>query len=799
MIRRKGRALVALLLAGAALPAAAQTTGPAGPVGQQPDAPAPGDQPNTNETRPEADPERPAEGAVRQAGDPAADDGMPGDIIVTAERRSENVQDVPIAVSVLSAQELIARSVENVGDAITVAPNVARTGGANGRGDANFFVRGVGQTDNAVTVDPGVGVYLDEVYLARLQGASFDLFDIERIEVLRGPQGTLWGKNTIGGAINIVTRDPQFDELTLRARALYGSRDRVDLFGTLNIPISEEGAASISGLFRRQRGWARNAYTGETQGDIETEGARAKLRVNLTDDITVKLSADYIHDHGTPVNQVLTAFNPNIPLQTPQGPRTGLSPTGVPFPAGFGTERGDRNTSFNSIPLVDTIKNGGVSANIAWDVSDTATLKSITAYRELTRRVNNDFDGTGFRLYDQFNRIQQSQVSQELQLAGSAFGDRMNYVAGLFYINESADNLVRLCTGTNGPRLTGACLFSENNISVVTDSYAAFGNVSFDVTDRLSVTAGIRYTFEEREQVFSSVLNNTEPGGVRGIGFPIVRIPPGTRLVQIPAGSRVQADFDAWTPKVSVDYKATDDLLLYGSYAQGFKSGGFTGRPSQAVITAYDPETIETYEIGMKATLRRGLFLNLAAFTSDYRDIQLLIQIPPGLFDTDNAGSARINGVEAELFGQVTRDFGVNLSVGFLDAEYREISPRVRGVSFSDRLPLISRWQVSAGAQYRVPIDETTDFTLRGDYNYRSTFSYQLENDPGEIQDGFGLLNLRGQLNFGDGKYSLALLGLNVTDERYFLQANDGTPSNGVALGIPARPAEWALEFQVRF
>jgi iron complex outermembrane recepter protein len=737
------------------------------------------------------------------------DAGTGADIIVTAERREERVQDVPIAVSVLSAQELIARSVENVGDAIAVAPNVARTGGANGRGDANFYVRGVGQIDNSVTVDPGVGVYVDEVYLSRIQGASFDLFDIERIEVLRGPQGTLWGKNTIGGAISIVTRDPTPGEWSGRGRLLYGSRERMEGFATFNIPMGDRGAMSVTGLVRSQNGWARNVFTGETQGDVRTEGVRIKLKTDLTDRLSIRLSGDYIHDHGTPVNQVLLNFDPSIlrPVfisprpgvpPIPAGVRPGLSPTGVAFPADLAVDRGDRRTSFNSIPLIDTIKSGGVHGTVTWDFSDLASLKSITAYRELNRRVWNDFDGTGYRLYDSFNRINQEQFSQEFHLTGSGLNDRLNYVVGLFYLQEKAANLVELCTGTNGPRLTGACLNTINPIRINVDSYAAFTNVQYKLTDQLQLSAGLRYTYEERDQFFSSRLDNTQPGGVVGIGAPIFRIPRGTSLVQLPP-SAVSADFDAWTPKVSLDWKLAEDALVYASYARGFKAGGFTGRPSQALITAYDPETIDTFEIGTKLTLQRGLFLNFAAFQSDYEDIQLLFQIPPGLFDTTNAGSARIRGWEAELFGRVTPRFGVNASVGFLDAQYTRIDPRVSGVSLNDRLPLVSKWQVSLGAQYDLPITATSEFTMRADVNYRSRFSYQLENDPFEIQPGFTIVNLRGQYSFADGRYSLAVIGLNVFDKKYFLNMNDGSRSNSIAVGIPARPAEWAVEFQARF
>jgi len=720
---------------------------------------------------------------------------LDGDIIVTAQRRAERIQDVPIAVSVVTAADILARSSQNIADLLTTAPNVTRTGGGSGKGDANFFVRGIGQVDNSVAVDPGVGIYVDEVYLGRLQGASFDLFDIERVEVLRGPQGTLWGKNTIGGAISVITRDPKLGTTSASVRGVAGSRNHFDAFGNVNLPIGDKWAVTAAGIFKRQDGYARNVYTGTRFSGSKVEGGRIKLLGEINDQLSVRLSADYVHDHGTPSNIILLAYNPNLVGMTPFGPMAGLSPTGIPLLPDQGADRGDQKTSYNGVPALDTTNSGGVQGTVTW-AGDNVEIKSITAYRKLHRSVWNDFDGTGYRFYDSFNEIRQHQFSEELHLTGQAIDNRLHYVLGAYYFHENAFNQVNLCTGNAPPRLTGPCLNSENPIRLIVDSYAGFANVNFAVTDRLSVTGGIRYTYEKKKQSFASYLVNQ---GVTGPGFPVIFIPPGSTFTALPPSS-VHDSFSSWTPKVTIDFKPSSDILLYGSYAQGFKSGGFSGRPSNSTIVSYRPEVVNTFEIGAKTTLLpRKLFFNVAAFTSNYKDIQLLITIPPGLFDTANAGTARIKGVEAELFGQPVKNLGLTLTAGYLDAKYTKLAPNIVGLALSNRLPLVSKWTLSAGAQYRIPITNTSDFTVRADYSYRSTFSFQLENDPFEIEKGYGLVNLRGQYNFGDGKYSIAVYGLNVAGKKYFLNRTDGLNSLGIAVGIPGRPAEWAAEFSARF
>ena len=282
----------------------------------------------------------------------------PNEIVVTAQRRQQNIQDVPISVTAISAETLRSRNTRDLSDAIGFAPNVAVTAGPNGGDDGGFFIRGVGQLDNSIAVDPGVGVYVDDIYIARLQASSVNVLDLERLEILRGPQGTLFGRNTIGGAVNIITAQPDLDRMTVSAIGTYGSRDRIDVQAAVNVPMSKEFALRASGFTRNQRGWGTNVYTGDTFGDINDLGGRVKLLFEPSDSFRATLSADYLRGRGSPSHQVLLAFNPNAGITVPRPPqfggpffRPGVSPTGVPFPVGVGSDRSDdRSLNFASVP-----------------------------------------------------------------------------------------------------------------------------------------------------------------------------------------------------------------------------------------------------------------------------------------------------------------------------------------------------------------------------------------------------------------------------------------------------------------
>jgi iron complex outermembrane receptor protein len=726
-------------------------------------------------------------------------------IIVTAQRRAQNIQDVPISITAFSEAELEARSANDVADAIAFAPNVASTAGPNGGDDGGFFIRGVGQLDNSIAVDPGVGVYIDEVYIARLQASSIDLLDIERIEVLRGPQGTLFGRNTIGGAVSVVTQTPSFDEVSGRVRLIYGARDRVEAAGSINLPISGNAAVRASLFTRHQDGFGENVYTGDTFGDVEDYGGRLKFRIQPGDRLDINLSADYLIGRGSPSHQVLRAYNPRagitVPLPPPAGPTfiPGVSPTGVPLPAGVGEDRSsDRSLNFASVPAENDIDNGGVSLNVRAELSDNLLLRSITAWRSYEEQTFNDFDATGFVLYDTFNEIDQEQFSQELQLAGE-ISDAVEFLLGAYYFEEEVYNRIELCTGSNAPRLVERCLQSLNDIWLDVESFAVFGQASYSVTDSLEVFAGARWTEETKRQSFESILDNTD--GVPTRLPPFVMPPPGQIRVALPF-TTVEDTFDAFTPKFGVNWEVTPDLNVYASFSQGFKSGGFTGRPSNAQIDPYDPETVDSYELGFKSNLfGDDLRISGAVFHSDYSDIQLLVFTPiSGLFETRNAGDAEIRGFELEANGRIGDRFTFYTGIGHLDAGYTSLSPQVANITLDTPLPLTPSWTYAVGTEYRQPLGQTAgELRLRADFNYRDDVSFQLEADPLEVQGGYSILNLRATWVSPNRNFDVAVFGTNVTDEEYFTNAQDTLAGNGTAFAGVGDPAEWGIEVNLRF
>ena len=737
-----------------------------------------------------------------------SNDNQPDIIIVTAQRREQNLQDVPVSITAISAETLRSRSTRDVSEAIAFAPNVAVTAGPNGGDDGGFFIRGVGQLDNSIAVDPGVGVYVDDIYIARLQAASVNVLDLERLEVLRGPQGTLFGRNTIGGAISLITAQPDFDKISVAAIGTYGSRERADFSAAVNVPISDVLAVRATGFTRNQRGWGRNVYTGDSFGNISDIGGRLKLRFEPLDTFSVTLSGDYLRGRGSPSHQVLLGFNPNAGVVVPRPPfaggpffRAGISPTGVPLPAGVGNDRSaDRSLNFASVPAQNDTDNGGVSLVVTGDMGG-ITLKSITGWRRYDETTFNDFDGTGFALYDNASVLRQEQVSQELQFSGR-IGNRAEFLVGLYYFGENAENAVDLCTGTTAARLVDRCIRSRNTIALSNASFAAFGQGSWDVTDRLNLFVGARWTTETKDQQNTSVLDNRDrivsvlPPPPNG-GIPA----PGTTFVALPF-TQVGATFTAFTPRVGFNYALADRIKVYGSYAEGFKSGGFNGRPSAAIIVRFDPETVRTFEGGIKADFfDRLLRVNASIFQSDYKDQQLLVfTARDGLFETQNAGDTRIRGAELEVDANISKRLSLRGSLGYLDARYIRLSSRAANITLATPLPLTPEFTASASGEYRQPLgDKVGEVRFRADWQYRSRVSFQLENDPLERQPGYSLLNLRMTWVLPDDRFQIAAFGTNVADTKYLTNAQDTLAGNGTAFGGIGRPAEWGIELGVRF
>ena len=743
--------------------------------------------------------------AVAQETVSADEQTASGDIIVTAQRREERLQDVPIAITAYTDATIQALSADTVGDLAAFTPNLSRTSGPTGGNDAFFFIRGIGQVDSNPAADPGVGVYVDGVYFGRLQGSSIDTDDIRRVEVLRGPQGTLFGRNTIGGAVSITTKDPGH-EPGAQGRLTVGSRKRRDAYFAADLPASAELRFRVTGAYRTQDGWGKNVYTGDTFGDIENLSGRVRALWEPSTDVRVVLTADAARGRGTSAHTILIGFNPTA------GPIPGTTPLGVPLPPLLAdtSDRIDRN--FSSIDPRNDLDSWGVSGDVKWDVG-TVGVRAIVAYRKLEQFVTNDFDGTGFLTYDNFFDTQSKQLSGELQLTGSAFGQRLEWLVGLYCFQERIDHNNAICLGANlgGPfafaRNSGGCLQNNQQFELDVDSLAVFAHTKFAITDELSLILGGRYTSEKKEQRFDFFLDNSA-GVFSFFGIPPIVLPtlsPDNPFLTIP--TTYKDEWNEFTPRVGLEYKPNDDLLVYASYSKGFKSGGFNGRPSPNPtggfnqIQPYDPERLKAYELGVKSDwLDKKLRVNAAAFYSIYDGIQLLVLDPTtGFFNTQNAGKSSIWGFEIETSFRPVRAITLYANLGYVHDQYKSINPLALGIDKSDRLPVTPRWTAAVGGNYRVELGNAGSVDLRADLSYRSKVWYGAANNPLEQEDPISLLNLRAAWTDASDRFTVAAFGTNVTNKRYYSNAQDVRVALGVAFAQVAPPGEYGVKLGFRF
>ncbi len=710
------------------------------------------------------------------------DDSLP-DIVVTAERRESRLQETPISITALGAAQLENQGVRTVGDLAATVPNLTSTTGPQGSADANFFVRGVGQFDFIITNDPGVGVYVDGVYLGRTVGALLDSSDIARVEVLRGPQGTLFGRNTLGGAISITTRQPEIGELSGQGRATYGSRDRIDLDASINVPLGDRAALRVSGVTRNQDGFARNQDTGVVFGRTERLGGKASVLFEATEALSVTLSADYTLDKSNPAPAVLLDILP-LPF----------------FPADVRNDLFRPNEFYRSFASNNPESRNeiyGFSGTIAYDFGG-ATLKSITAYRNLDSFSTSDPDGTGYRLYDQQATTVQNQFSQELQLSGSLFEDKLEYLLGAYYFREDADQTLFLCFApiTPLPSARGnACNTWTQGNAQITNSYAVFGQARYKTESGFSLTLGGRYTWEDKDIVSNQLFD------FRGAGFEAA---PGVVVPGFPApivtDLASSLSFRKFTPKIGLEYAPNRDLLLFASFAKGFRSGGFNGRliAPQASVPSYEPDTNDTYELGVKTDIVPGVLrTNLTLFYSKYKGIQQTISDPAVQFRVANAGNAELYGFEAEMALNPLRGLRFNAGIGYTSSSFEDVPAGVGPIN-GNRLPFSPEWTVALGGEYRIDLGSFA-LTPRVDWRFQSRTFFTAFNLPLEQQDPYGLLAARITLTDADDRFSLAVYGENLTDAKYFTFGQNALQAQGVAYNYIGRPREFGVTAGFKF
>jgi iron complex outermembrane receptor protein len=676
------------------------------------------------------------------------------EITVTARRREEMLQDVPISLSAFSGEDLESAGAIDITWLQQTTPNLTLQVARGSNSTLIAFIRGIGQQDPLWGFEPGVGLYVDDVYIARPQGAVLDIFDIERIEVLRGPQGTLYGRNTIGGAIKYVTR-PLGDEARFDGRVNIGSYNQRDVIASMAAPVTDTFSVGGSFALYRRDGFGKNLVTGEEHYNKDVDAARFSAEWRPSDAVLFRLAADWVQD------------NSNARHGHREAPGAGLS-------AGEGVLKDIYDTR-GGIGDDNRVETDGVSLLAQWAISDAFTVKSITAYREGRTDTLIDFDTGPQPSLDVPAVYKDRQFTQELQLLFE--GERMQGVAGLYYLDGTAAGKFDTIVGLINTTIATAG-------EVGTESIAAFADVSFDITDALSASVGGRWTSDDRE----GTVYRQNFTGLYSPLFGNANAVPGL----LRSNYTNDKTFDEFTPRVSVSYEFSDDLTSYAAYSEGFKSGGFDMR-GDAVLTpdtvnGYDPEYVKSYELGLKGNVFDGrLGFNLALFRADYEGQQITRQ-EPTVFGSiasfvDNAADSTIQGVELEGTIRFTDNLTATYGVGYVDAEFDKYtsttvvtnpSPPPATItvpidlSDSAQFQNTPEWNGNLALSYRHDLAEQGSVlgTVRGSYRSEYTM-FEFENPQIDQTDDYTLVDVDLVWTLPNGRTTIGAHGRNLTDEAY--------------------------------
>ena len=723
----------------------------------------------------------------------ASDERRFGAIVVTAQRREENLLDVPLSVSAFDGDLLADLGIQTMDEVAKISPNVTLEVSRGTNNTISAFIRGVGQQDPVSGFESGVGIYVDDVYLNRPQGSVLEVYDVERIEVLRGPQGTLYGRNTIGGAVKYVTKglsnDPAF-----KARGVMGSYGQRDVVASASAPLSDTVRVGAGlGVFTRD-GYGENLITGEDNYNKDVLSARLSAEWDVTDSFQLRLAGDYMNDESN----------------ARQGHRL------IPdlFPPSVYPVLNDVYDNRAGLDVVEQkVEVYGGSLVAEYEVSDTITLKNILAYREDEGTSPIDFDALPEADVDVPGIYTNDQLSNEFQVLYA--GDRLNGIVGAYYLDANSSTVFDVLLGTTGAILSLPGLNAQTFGEVSTETWSVFADFTYDLTDQLAVSLGGRYTEDERSSI---VLRRTYIGGFSpffgGPGVPIATT----------SNFDGSAKFDDFSPRVSLTYKPIESQTLYATYAQGFKGGSFDprGQTSAApdldqngtvspdevfAFMQFDPEEVDSYEIGWKASTFEGrVQTSLAGFFMEYKDVQIpgsvgLDTDNDGVNDTftgvtTNAASADLWGVEFEGSALLAEEifnesdmFSSSLSVGYINAEFNEfIDAFGNDVADQRVFQNTPEWTGSLRLTYDTPfqlLQRDGRLTINSLASYRSESS-QFEVRSPLDQEAYTLVDLGLRWKPDDSRWGFTVTGKNLTDERYkvagynFINPVTGAPTLGL-------------------
>ena len=675
------------------------------------------------------------------------------DIVVTAQYRRENLQRIPAAISTVSGEALQSSGVSDLTGLSANVPGLYLS--SYSTLSPQMFIRGVGSNDDGITSEGAVGVYVDSVYVGRASAALFDLFDLERVEVLRGPQGTLYGRNTNGGAIKIETSRPK-PELQAGIEVGYGNFNQRSVRGLIGGALAENVFVKLAGGYKARDGWTRDAASGRKLNDEDSFSLRGQLRIEPSDTFDITLSGEHSRDRPT------SSFKEVI-----GGTLFGLyQESADPFSGSY--DLADAKIRRN-------IYGGSMALN--WDLGG-ANLTAITAYRSTNIHYTEDYDSTPFPVVHIDTQQETRQLTQELRIVSKEGDSALSWIAGLFYLNDrghAIDEFILPYFGLDN-ELTDA--------RTRTNSIAGYGEISYRVTPSLKVTAGARYTHERKQLA------------VRRQFLPL----GGGAAVDFVPLTKSAVSFDNFSPRLVVEYQATDAILAYASLTKGFKSGGFNNFPADAVAAAtpFLPEKITSYEVGFKGTfLDRKLRLNAAAFRYDYSDLQVFAPIDTGgqvpVVQITNAAKARVKGLEIELQATPLSGLSFDLNYSHLLSRYHQFKFGALDLS-GNHLPRAPRDTLSVSAEWTPKVATSFDLSLRGEYVYSSNLFFSPFNDPGLQTGNIGLINASVRLEGTKGGWSLSLYGRNLANKRYLAHGIDTLASSfDLKTGQLAAPRQYGI------
>ena len=691
------------------------------------------------------------------------------EVIVTARRQSENLQTVPLAVSAFSSEDLFASRIENLGDLQSHVPNLTLHSGD--AANAVIYLRGIGQIDSISFNDPGVGVYVDDVYMGRAQGSFLDVMDPARIEVLRGPQGTLYGRNTIGGAVKFISSRPSND-VEGYVEAGYGNYNQFRAKATISGPIVEDVLMVKAAVAHSSRdGYTQNLFDGEDDYDKNTNSWRVSALLTPSENLSFYLVTDGSKSNPThsrsphketPIFSLVSgAF---------------INPTDDPFVV---------NVNYNNL---ESLKTFGVALTAEYSIDD-VTLKSITSYRKMDYQTKIDLDGTVDASFGIYYFDDQDQFSEELQVIYE--GDKISLVSGLYYYKENSTNT----GGANAPVFFFVNIGQWDQTST---SKAAYAHLKYAATEDLTLSLGARYTKETKdissygEHFFGTGLTTAEEmlAALRtGVGYAI-------------NSYDADADWESFSPKVGLDYTVSEDVMVYANVSRGFKSGGFNGRAATA--QAYNPETLWSYEAGFKSTFAdQRVRLNMAAFYNDYNDFQVSRFTVDGggnfLAVFDNAGKAVMWGLEMEFTALLTDNLTLNANAGYLNSKYKDFFDG--GVDVSDQRHLVNAPEFSSRASlsYEHDLGDLGTVSFNGAVSTRSKTYLTVSSSEILAQDAYALVDASIRFTSADQLWDVVLSGQNLTNKEYREHGFDLSAFPGVELGYYGTPRTYNLTVRYSF